>query len=303
MPRRITNAFFAAAAAGATITTLGLAASPAGAAASGTHYLHFTPSAPETGTDANCTTLLESGSTGTWTSADCGKVGYVATGRNFRYASAIIKVPTIASAATSVITGPAAYVALDASASNPDYAEVGIKPDPDADGSWVAFYDIEEPGSPGITHTVALSPALAGDGVLVSVYLNAAGNSVHVQATVPSTTLGLINQTISVTGPVYTDAQAFADWTGAAEDAIPAPAVPLAKTRVTQFFQGRFTTLSGSQGTFKGPWTLTAVDATTNGSVEPLGTLIGQPSFLWNDGSSFNSLGNDAFGVWLYPTG
>jgi hypothetical protein len=209
--------------------------------------------------------------------------------------------PVTASAATGTVTGPAAYVALDASASNPDYAEVGIEPDSDGDGTWVAFYDIEEPGLPGVSSTVPLSSALAGDGVLVSVYLNATGNSVHVEATVPSTTPGLINQTISVTGPVYTDAQAFADWTGAAEDATPAPAVPAAKTRVTQFLQGRFTTLSGSQGTFKGPWTLTAVDATTNGSLEPSGTLIGQPSFLWNDGNSFGSLGNDAFGVWLFP--
>ncbi len=104
--------------------------------------------------------------------------------------------------------------------------------------------------------------------------------------------------------PVYTDAQAFGDWTGAAEDATPAPVPPAVdKIRVSQFFQGRFTTLNGSQGTFKGPWTLTAVDATTNGSVEPLGTLIGQPSFLWDDGSSFDSLGNDAFGVWLFPNG
>jgi hypothetical protein len=301
MPRRITKAFFAAAAAGATITTLGLAASPAGAAASGTHYLHFTPSAPETGTDANCTTLLESGSTGTWTSADCGKVGYVATGRDFRYASAVIKVPNTASGATGVVTGPAAYVALDASASNRDYAEVGIEPDSDGDGSWLAFYDIQEPGLPGVTHTVPLSSALAGDGVLVSVYFNQAGNSVHVEATVPSTTTGLINQTISVTGPVYTDAQAFADWTGAAEDATPAPAVPTAKTRDTQFFQGRFTTSSGAQGTFQGPWTLTAVDATSNGTLPPSGTLIGQPSYLWNDTHGFAGMGSDAFGVWRFP--
>ena len=36
---------------------------------------------------------------------------------------------------------------------------------------------------------------------------------------------GTTSQTIAVTGPVYTDAQAFADWSGAAEDATPAPAV------------------------------------------------------------------------------
>jgi hypothetical protein len=301
MRRRITRAFFTAAAAGATITTLGFAAaSPAGAAVSGKHF-HFTPSAPETGTDANCESALETGSTGTWKSTDCGKVGYVATGRDFRFASAVIKVPTGASAASSVVTGPAAYVALDDSATSADYAEVGIRADPDGDGTWELFYDVEEPCSAASTGAVTLSSGTAGDGVFVSAYLSPSGQSVHLVATPPTGTP--INTTVSVCSPVYTDAQALGDWTGAAEDAIPAPAVPSTKTRVTQFFQGRFTTLNGSQGTFKGPWTLTAVDATTNGSLEPLGTLIGQPSYLWNDGSGFNGMGNDAFGVWLLPTG
>jgi hypothetical protein len=307
MRRRITKAFFATAAAGAAITTLGFAAAtPAGATVSGKpHY--FNPSAPETGTDANVATCTTPGTeTGTWTSSDCGKVGYVATGRNFRFASAVIKVPTSASAASSVITGPATYVALDASATNPDYAEVGIRPDPDTDGSWEIFYDVQEPCSSATTGSASLSGSAGGDGVAVSVYFNQAGNSVHVVATPPTGTGTPINQTIAVCGPVYTDAQALADWTtaaGAATAPAFSPAVPSAKTRITQFFQGRFTTLSGSQGTFKGPWTLAAVDATTNGSLEPLGTLIGQPSFLWNDGSSFGSLGNDAFGVWLFPNG
>jgi len=302
MRRRITKAFFATAAAGATITTLGLAAaSPAGAAVSGKHYFHFTPSAPETGTNANCTSTLDDGTTGTWTSTDCGKVGYVATGRDFRFASAIIKVPTTANEASGVVTGPAMYVSLDTSATNADYAQVGIRPDSDGDGTWQLFYDVEEPCSATSTGSVTLSPSVAGDGVAVSAYLSPSGQSVHLVATPPTGTA--INTTVAVCSPVYTDAQAFADWTGAAEDAIPAPAVPTAKTRVTQFLQGRFTTLNGSQGTFNGPWTLTAVDATTNGSAEPLGTLIGQPSFLWNDGSGFNGMGDDAFGAWLFPTG
>lgn len=302
MPRRITKAFFAAAAAGATITALGLAASPAGAAIAGKHSVHYTPSAPQTGTNANCSGGLETSSTGTWSSADCGKVGYVATGRDFRFASAIIKVPTSASAASGVVTGPATYVALDASQSAADFSAVGIRPDPDGDGTWELFYDVEEPCSAASTGSVALSSSLAGDGVAVSAYLSPSGGSVHLVATPPSGTA--INTTVPVCSPVYTDAQALGDWTNAAEDATPAPAAPTdGNVRVTQFFQGRFTTLSGSQGTFKGPWTLTAVDATSNGSVEPLGTLIGQPSYLWNDGSSFGGMGNDAFGVWLYQNG
>jgi hypothetical protein len=302
MRRRINKAFFATAAAGAAITTLGFAAAnPAGAAVAGKpHY--FTPSAPETGTDANCTPLsTENGNTGTWLSTDCGKVGYVATGRDFRFASAIVKVPTIANETSATVTGPEMYVSLDDSATNADYAQVGIRPDSDGDGTWQLFYDVEEPCSAASTGAVTLATGLAGDGVAVSAYLSSSGQSVHLVATPPSGTA--INVTVPVCSPTYTDAQAFADWTGAAEDAVPAPAVPATKVRDTQFLQGRFTTLSGSQGTFKGPWTLTAVDATTNGSVEPLGTLIGQPSFLWNDGSSFGGLGNDAFGVWRFPTG
>jgi hypothetical protein len=53
MPRRITKAFFATAAAGATITTLGLAASPAGAASMG-HNVGFTPTGTLVATNANC---------------------------------------------------------------------------------------------------------------------------------------------------------------------------------------------------------------------------------------------------------
>jgi hypothetical protein len=147
--------------------------------------------------------------------------------------------------------------------------------------------------------TVAISPSVEGDGVFVSVYLVPTGNSVHVVVTPP--TGAVINNTYAVAGPVYTDAQAFADWTTDTTQPAPVNTAPEPKTRDTQFFQGRFTTSSGAQGTFKGPWTLTAVDATSNGSLPPSGTLIAQPSYLWNDGSGFHSMGDDAFGVWRFP--
>jgi hypothetical protein len=78
--------------------------------------------------------------------------------------------------------------------------------------------------------------------------------------------------------------------------------VSATKVRDTQFFQGRFTTSTGARGTFKGPWTLTAVDATSDGSLPPGGTLIAQPSYLWNDGSGLGGFGDDAFGVWRFPS-
>ncbi len=95
------------------------------------------------------------------------------------------------------------------------------------------------------------------------------------------------NNTNAITGPIYTKAQAVADWTTAHRERWPrrrSRRCRLAKIRDSQFFQGRFTTSCGIQGTFNGPWTLDALEATSNGTLPPTGTLIGQPSFLWNDG-------------------
>jgi hypothetical protein len=307
MPRRITKAFFAAAAAGATITTLGFAAaSPAGAAVSGKHFTgkYFTPSAPQVATDAHGAVCgAPADITGTWSATDCGKTGYVATGRNFRFTSALVTVPNHTGA---VATDPTMYVALDASGVNADFARAGVRPCtpviasttcPIGGSGWQAFAMVDESGVVTVG-TVALAASTEGDGVFLSVYLVPTGNSVHIVVTPPSG--AVINNTYPVAGPVYTDAQAFADWTTATTQPAPVPP-PTVKFRDTQFFQGRFTTTSGAQGTFSGPWTLTAVDATSNGTLPPTGTLIGQPSFLWNDGSGFNKMGDDAFGVWRYP--
>jgi hypothetical protein len=48
-------------------------------------------------------------------------------------------------------------------------------------------------------------------------------------------------------------------------------------------------------------FTPSALDATSNGSLPPSGSLIAQPGFLWNDGSGFGGQGNDAFGIWRFP--
>jgi hypothetical protein len=318
--------FLAAGAAGVTITTLGFAAaSPAGAVARG---VHFTPSAPEVATSAhgnglagalnNCGTATAAKITGTWSSTDCGKAGYVATGRNFRFASALITVPNHTGA---VATDPTMYVALDASGTNVDFARAGVRPCvvgtvgttsskgvrnapttidcPDGDTSgWEAFAMVNESGVTTVGD-VPLAASTEGDGVFVSVYLVPTGNSVHVVVTPP--TGAILNNTYPVSGPVYTDAQALADWTTDTTQPAPKLTAPNPKTRDTQFFQGRFTTSNGIQGTFKGPWTLTAVDATSNGSLPPAGTLIAQPSYLWNDGHGFAGMGNDAFGIWRFP--
>jgi hypothetical protein len=330
MPRRITKAFFATAAAGATITTLGFAAaSPAGAAVSGRHH-HFTGSyfTPSGGTPiptaANCvtTTLLPSD--------NCAMSGYQASGRDFRFAQALITVPNHNAVVDpdSATTEPDAteYVALDNSSTNTyEFARVGIAPCPSGDtevivptaaastcpttgntSGWVAFSAVVQPTG---TPTISLNPlaiSAEGSGILVNAYLEPTGNAVHFTTTMPGGTT--INNVVTVSGPVYTKAMAVADWTtavinsgnGTGDDG-PMPDVPAAKLRDSQFFQGRFTTTSGAQGTFNGPWTLNALEATSNGTLPPTGTLIAQPSFLWNDGSGFNKMGDDAFGLWRFP--
>jgi hypothetical protein len=306
MRRRITKAFFATAAAGATITTLGLAASPAGAANHGA----FTPTGTLVGTDANCVQ-----STPPIPADNCGRDGYQASGRTFRFAQALINVPNHIGATADAEY----YVALDNSGTNTwQYARVGIAPCPitttavlapgatattcpTTGSGWVAFTATADAGGPPVVTAHSISSATMGDGVLVNVYEVPTGNSVQTTIILPDGTT--YNNTFAVSGVVYTKALAVQDFTETVENggAQPAPAVPGAKTRDTQFFQGRFTTVNGNRGTFNGPWTVSALEATSNGSLPPTGTLIGQPSYLWNDGSGFNGMGDDAFGVWRFP--
>lgn len=312
MPRRITKAFFATAAAGATITTLGLAASPAGAASTGVKGT-FTPTGTLVATNANCVQ-----STPPIPADNCGRDGYQASGRTFRFAQALITIPDHAGVKT---TDAEYYVALDNSGTNTwQYARVGIAPCPVGVGStaflapgaaattcpaagsgWVAFTATADVGSAPVVTAHSISAASMGDGVLVNVYEVPTGNSVQTTITLPTGTT--FNNTFAVSGVTYTKAQAVQDYTTTVENTgtepLPAPANP--KVRDTQFFQGRFTTSSGSQGTFNGPWTVSALEATSNGTLPPTGTVIGQPSFLWNDGSGFHGLGDDAFGVWRFP--
>jgi hypothetical protein len=317
MRKRITRALFTAAAAGVTITTLGYAAaSPAGAAAA-KHPRYFTPNGTVVATNAQCTVHP-------LPSDACSMAGYQASGRDFRFAQALITVPNHVGNAqpTSGEADPSLYVALDDSSSNTyEYARVGISPCTDTDdlvipgttfatagltacpaSGWVIFDAVVQPTTGPTISVAPLSVALLGDGILVNAYLSPNGNEVDTTVKLPNATV--IQHVISVNGPTYGHAQALADWTTALEndEAIPPqPAVPPAKIRDTQFFQGRFTTLSGVQGTFNGPWTLTAYEATSNGTLPPTGTLIGQPSYLWNDGNGVGGQGDDAFGVWRFP--
>jgi hypothetical protein len=330
MRRRITKAFFATAAAGAAISTLGFAAaSPAGAAVTGRHHhytgTYFTPSGgTPIATSANCTP-----SDPAIPSDACSMSGYQASGRDFRFAQALITVPNhngvVDPDSATTNPDPQEYVALDNSSTNTyEFARIGIAPCPSGDSEvltpdatattcpltgagntsgWVAFSAVQQPtGSPTVNLN-PLSVSAEGSGILVSVYLEPTGNAVHFVTTMPGGTT--VDNVVTVSGPVYTKAYAVADWTtavinGGGDDS-PMPDVPSAKIRDSQFFQGRFTTVSGAAGTFNGPWTLNALEATSNGDLPPTGTLIAQPSYLWNDGSGYKGMGDDAFGLWRYP--
>jgi len=217
--------------------------------------------------------------------------GYQASGGDFRFVQALITVPEHAG---DTAVDPAVYVALDASTpDSSDYARAGIEPDPASPGGWDTFVEVQDPTLPSpILIADPVSDALEGDGIFFSIYLDAAGNSLRFVMTLPNGTT--TDNTVPVNGPVYTAAQALADWSATTT---PQPAAPAANARVSQFYQGRFTTLSGAQGTFGGPWNLNPVELTSNGFASPLGT-IATPGYLWNDATT--AQGTDAFGVWLH---
>jgi hypothetical protein len=297
MRGRVTLALSAAAAAG--VTTITCTPGPASAAAvAGASQLKDDPSGgrPIYST-ANCFgfggPLLRGTGDASDTPPPCALSGYQATGRDFRFAQALITVPRYAG---DTAADPMVYVALDGSVpGSTDYARAGIEPDGDSPtGGWDSFLEVQEPTLAPVFITRTLPKSLGGHAIFFSIYLNAAGNSLHFVTARPDGTT--FSNTVAVNGPVYTAAQALADWSDT--DASPIPVAPVANTRLAQFLQGQFTTLSGVQGTFEGPWTVNPVEVTSDGSASP--QEISAPSYLWTDGTARGGLPGDAFGVWLY---
>jgi len=263
----------------------------------------------------------------------CAKAGYQASGRDFRYAQAVITVPDHQGVVSVCPPGarcigvgrpsaprggairdpplpaeadPQLYVALDnSSTGSSQFARVGIQPC--AGGSicgssgWEAYVQVfgfsGPPGAP-VGSPRAITAVNEGDDVFVSVYSDPAGQAVHTVITLPDGST--FNNTFANPGAVYPRAQAVADWTTAAAKPQPVPPSP-DKVRDAQFLEGRFTTLNGQRGTFAGPWALNAFEGTTNAALPPDGTLVVHPSYLWNDGTNFHGLFGDAFGVWRFP--
>jgi hypothetical protein len=263
----------------------------------------------------------------------CAMAGYQASGRDFRYAQAVITVPDhqgvvsgcppgagcIGAGSSSAPRGgairddpvpaeadPQLYVALDnSSTGSSQFARVGIQPCAAGgicgSSGWEAYVQVagfSAPPSAPVGSPRPITAASEGDEVFVSVYSDPADQAVHTVVTLPDGST--FNNTFPDRGAVYPRAQAVADWTTA--ETKPQPVAPSPdKVRDAQFLEGRFTTLNGQQGTFAGPWSLNAFEGTTNAALPPDGTLVVQPSYLWNDGTNFHGMFGDAFGVWRFP--
>jgi hypothetical protein len=299
---RVPRALGKVLAAGATAALLSLSmAGTAGAAGPGRERFSLSGGAPIT-TGTSCTGFTPLPAQG------CGVAGYQASGRDFRYAQAVITIPGHHGVVTATAPGgadPQLYVALDDSSKGSSrFARAGIQPcaggAPCGSSGWEAFAQVKgaiQPATPPFFFPI--TAADKGDGVFVSVYLDPADRSVHTVITLPDGST--FNDTFAARGAVYPRAQAVADWTTAA--AKPRPQTPSpAKVRDTQFLEGRFTTGNGQQGTFAGPWSLNAFEGTANGARPPAGALVVQPSYLWNDGTNYHGLFGDAFGVWRFPS-
>ena len=324
MRRRITRALVAAAAAGVTTTTFGLAAaSSAGAAAA----------APTAGAAHRTAAVTMASPIYTPPCSDAtgfqsidplhpidlgGCAGYIATGRDFRYAQALITIPTSGAIDLTDTDAPTMYVGLsssDAAASagimscNVAQHVFGTNPCGVAGTpGWVAMGLFAWNSGFGLVdHAFPLTGISAGTGVKFSIYYNQLGNSLHYVITTNPTGTPITHSFIfSAHGAIFDHAGGLVDYSGCTtappptvsdcgEFAVPGHA-PLQDIRITQFFQGALTTANGQRGTFSGPWTLSPVKVTSQGSPPPGNQLQVEPSFLWND-----NMGNgwgDAFGVW-----
>lgn len=287
MRRRITRTLLAAAAAGVTAGTLGLTA--VGAA------------------NAAVSHAAVGGNIGP-TMATRSTAGYEASGRDFRYISATIRVPD-----TSFLTGlyPQAYIQLSNGSlgGGDSYVRAGIESCIVArtygatctTGSWVSFVEAFDNSltGPYMRHFYNLSGVSQGDGVNFSIYYNEQGNELHFVITPPSTSGSAQYYKTQARGALYGYADAVDDFTNSTGVPIALPPF-IHSFRINQFVQGAITTENGQRGSFVGPWTTTPVIATSNGLLPPSGTTRVSPSALWSDGLVANGAVRpwDAFGVW-----
>jgi hypothetical protein len=238
--------------------------------------------------------------------------GYEASGRDFRFITSTIRVPD-----TNFLTGlyPQEYIQLsNGSLTQPTgggnaYTRAGIESCVVArtfgatcfTGSWVAFVEAfnNSLGGPFFRHFFNLAGVNQGDGVNFSIYYNETGNELSYVITPPSTSGTPQYYKTNAHGSIFDHAAALDDFTDSTGTPIALP--PFIRAfRINQFLQGAITTENGARGSFVGPWTTSAVVATSNGLPYPSGTVRVSPTPLWSDGLSANGQvrSDDAFGVW-----
>jgi hypothetical protein len=325
----LARAFLATVAAGVTISAVGFdaaGATAAGAAAT-RHTISFAPSAQQIGTAPCSDAEGFTGNAGSGTFGGGGCAGYVGSGRDFRYAQAIITVPQAnvvpLTDPTVSATAPTLYVGLtsgDAMAAaglmtcanflaefTPTSGPCGgvgvVAPaDNSPADAWVAVgWVVANNGA--AAEAIPLAGANPGDGVRFQVYYPGSG-AVHFTITTLAatpTSHSFQLPAADAMSAVFDHAVALVDYSasdlGADRPGLdPGPAAGAADLRITQFQAGGWTTTSGMRGTFRGPWTLNAATLTNNGLFPPAGTVNVEPAYLWNDGLG-GGLG-DAFGIW-----
>lgn len=218
--------------------------------------------------------------------------GYEASGRDFRYGQATLTIPD--HVAQSYY--PMAYVSLKG---NDSQAAVGVVSydtavslgytGVDPAGGWLVFAgtDGNTLGSGLVGTFLPITGVQPGDGITVSVY--SANGEDHFVITPPSTdNLGNgFGVPVYVKGDnygaVYNEALAVNDWTYTS-----GPHTLFTPVTVDTFLGGAFTTGNGQRGSFTGPWTTSAVQATSNGQPFPAGTVRALPSALTSDGITAN---------------
>lgn len=220
--------------------------------------------------------------------------GYVLSGHTFRYAQAVITLPT----APCGPGQPVLYVAL---AGTGGFARAGLACA--HAGSWRAFVTIHRASPPAtVTATFPLTRARPGDGVVVTAGLRAPahtsrpaavrwpGATVRANVTIPGEPPR--GRTMALPGVSFGQVQALAGWSGGRM------AVPARHTRLTQFLSGAVTTTSGIRGTFQGKWPVRPWKL-ARGSPP---AVLAAPGYLWTDGTQnvYGATG-DAFGIWLSP--
>jgi hypothetical protein len=200
--------------------------------------------------------------------------GYMASGRWFRFAS-------------TTLTVPPRILPKD----NDGFVAIGIHATIRGEGSPPSAWIFVQPGGgPGSVSyqgfpnggEFKVSPNV-GDQLTVSVYYDRQGHDYFTATDLTQHTTQTVRETLpGGMRPAYDHAELSAAVSG---DVTP----PAADTRLWEFTGTRLTTYTGVHGTVQGPWQLTEVVRTTDGT--STGAVVASPSAPVNGGQDF--------GIWL----